>query len=141
MVKVDGKMTVKTNITVDISSLIDEIVKAVYDSIENFDEYETYIEDENIVIKGSYTTPCTVKYFHQTRWEPAEYDYECDCGEFCGEEAEESVEKEILNSIKDVRLAKYVKVTADFDDDFEFVEDAYEPDPDMLPGGWDRRFD
>ena len=133
-----GKVTVPVTIDVDITRLIEELQEAISDSIEGFEEDEYFFdEDNNLVFKGEFSSPCKLSYSQQTRYEPTEYNYEADCGEFYGIEVEKSVEDEIKKLIKDLKLADIVNISAHFDENFEFDTEDYEPDPDTMPGGWD----
>lgn len=136
MGKVDGKITVYTSVTINIRELMDDIVKSVYDSIDNFEETDSYIEDENIIIEGRYKTPCTQTYFPQTQFEPEEIDYECKY-----EPSDKEIERLISKALNNKSISNYVKPDVEFDDEFVWEADEYEHDPDMLPGGHDWDYD
>lgn len=135
----NGKVRVPVKIEINIEEMIEKFREIISETIEEFSEREYYLdnEDNTINFDGEIESSCVMRYLPQTQWEPAEYDYEAKCGEFCGYEVEKSVENEISNRVKCLDISDFIKVSATFDEDFEFEEDDYEPDPDMMPGGWD----
>lgn len=125
---------VPTKIKVDISKIMDIVSEAVSETIDIFLEDEVTLEDENIVVSGVVRCPATYTYFPQTMESPREEDIEPDYIK-----NEDDIQDNILENMKDKGLTDFVKecyLEIDYDD-VEPVEDDYEPDPDMMPGGYD----
>lgn len=131
-----GTMTYPLTVKIGIEKLIDELQKAISDSIEDYSESEYELEsgDDSVMFHGSYESPCTMTHFPQTMYEPEEIDFECDY-----EPTEEEVFENITIFLSNKKLIDFISlqsVNVDVDG-ADFKTDDYEPDPDMMPGGWD----
>ena len=121
-----GKLTQKFHIELDIDNLVEYISEQVITAIANSSDAkghkcfsdveldEAYV-DERLHITGSYDTWFKSYYAPATRWEPEEYELECDS---IGES------DDILDEIPE-NIRKYIKVWAveEKDEDKDFHED------------------
>ena len=131
-----GTMTYPLTLKIGLEKLIEELQKAISDSIEDYSESEYELEsgDDSVMFHGSYESPCTMTHFPQTMYEPAEIDFECDY-----EPTEYEIFENIANYLGDKKLMDFISLrSVEVDDDgMDFQTDDYEPDPDMMPGGLD----
>lgn len=129
-----GTLKQKFLIKLDLSKLIDHIAVQIEDALStDFEDVELEVDysDHEVDMSGEYKTDYTHSWCEATLYDPPEDEME---REYIGEEG-----TGLLNFLPE-QIAKLITLRVIEDEDNVEYED-FEPDPDMMPGGWDRRWD
>lgn len=130
-----GTVTQKFRITLDIEKLTEYVIDNILHQINtdkdissvDLDEY--YLEDDSLVITGTYDTDFKSYYSPATRYEPAEEDMQ---RFYIGEDG-----VGLLDTLpEDIRKLIDISKVEEDEDDADYKDYVSEPDPDIAYDAW-----